>query len=165
MFRNLAKPLAVAGVLALSAVAASAQDFTREHLASARAAIEASKVSEGFDNILLGVAEQTKGMFQRSNPALSSQIEETTNKVAIGLAPRRVDLDREIQRIWAAKFTKPELDEIAKFYNSPVGKKLAGETQAMVAASAAFVVQWQQKLSQDMVTKVREEMAAKGHKM
>ena len=163
MIRTLAKPLAVLGVLVALSSGAAAQEFAKDHIASARAAIEASRVSEGFDNILLMVAQQTKGLFQRSNPALMPTIEEVTNKVAIDMAARRVDLDKEIQRIWAAKFSKAELDEIAKFYNSAVGKKLANETQAMVAASAQFVVKWQQQLSQDMVAKVREEMKARGH--
>lgn len=171
MIRSFVKPLALVGVLALLSTGALAQqqppapEYAKEHLAAARAAIEASKVAEGFDNILLGVAQQTKSLFQRSNPSLIPVIEDVTNKVAIEMAARRVDLDREIQKVWASKFSKAELDEIAKFYNSPVGKKLAGETQNMVAASAQIVVGWQQKLSQDMVAKVREEMKKRGHNL
>lgn len=163
MFRSFLKPLALAGLLAALAAPAAAQDISKEHLASAKAAIEASRVAEGFDNILIGVAQQTKALFQRSNPSLGPTIDEVTNKVALELAVRRVELDKEVQTVWARKFTKAELDEIAKFYTSPVGKKLAAETQNVVASSMQFVVAWQQKLSTEMVAKVREEMKKRGH--
>ncbi|MEJ1158228.1 DUF2059 domain-containing protein [Prosthecomicrobium sp. N25] len=170
MIRSIAKTLLAAGVCAVLATGALAQQApqpepSKEHLASARAAIEASRVTEGFDNILLGVAQQTKALFQRSGPSIAQDIEDVTNKVALELAPRRIDLDRQIQIAWASKFTKPELDEIAKFYTSPTGKKLAAETQSMVRAATEAVVEWQQKLSTDMVAKVRDELRKKGHKL
>lgn len=160
---------AVAPVAAVAqtqpAPAAAQPEPSKEHLASARAAIEASKVTDGFDNILLGIAQQTKALFQRSNPALTNVIEESTNKVAIELAPRRIELDRAIQIAWATKFSKAELDEIAKFYNSPVGKKLAAETQGMVQTATDAMFQWQQKMSSDMVAKTREELKKRGHNL
>lgn len=141
---------------------ATAAEFTKEQLAAARAAIEASHVNDGFDNVLLGVAEQAKANFVRSNPSYSRQIEDATNKAAVELAGERVELDHEIQKIWAAKFTIPELQEIARFYTSPVGVKLAKETTGMVAQSVQAVQTYQQKLSQDMVTKVREDLKKQG---
>jgi hypothetical protein len=139
-----------------------AADFTKEQLAAARAAIESSHVSDGFDNVLLGVAQQAKANFIRSNPSFSTQIEAATNKVAIELASERIELDHQIQQIWAAKFTVQELQDIAKFYNSPVGQKLSKETSAMVANSMQAVQIYQQKLSQDMAAKVREELKKQG---
>jgi hypothetical protein len=141
---------------------AAAADFTKEQLAAARAAIDASHVSDGFDNVLLGVTQQAKANFIRSNPSFSSQIETATNKVAIDLAGERVELDRQIQQIWAAKFTVPELQEITRFYTSPVGQKLSKETAGMVAYSMQAVQIYQQKLSQDMAIKVREELKKQG---
>jgi hypothetical protein len=141
---------------------AGAADFSKEQLAAARAAIEASHVNDGFDNVLLGVTEQAKANFIRSNPSYSRQIEDATNKVAVELAGERVELDHQIQQIWAAKFTIPELQEITKFYTSAVGVKLAKETTGMVAQSVQAVQAYQQRLSQDMVTKVRDELKKQG---
>jgi len=141
---------------------AVAADPTKEQLAAARAAIEASHVADGFDNVLLGVAQQAKSNFIRSNPSFSSQIEAATNKVAVDLAGERVELDHKIQQIWAAKFTIPELQEITRFYTSPVGQKLSRETSSMVANSMQAVQIYQQKLSEDMATKVREELKKEG---
>jgi hypothetical protein len=167
MIRTLFRSIALAAALAAAPAAAYAQatppEPTKEHLASARAAIEASRVAEGFDNVLLNVAQQTKALLQRNNPSLTGKIDEVTNKVALELAAKRVDLDKDIQTIWAREFTKPELDEISRFYSSPTGKKLADSTQKVVGLSMEKVIGWQQKISQEMLTRVREEMKKLGH--
>jgi len=142
--------------------AAGAAEFSKEQLAAARAAIDASHVNDGFDNVLLGVTERAKATFIRSYPSYSRQIEDATNKVAVELAGERVELDHQIQQIWAAKFTIPELQEITKFYTSPVGVKLAKETPGMVAQAVPALQAYEQKLSQDMVTKLREELKKLG---
>lgn len=169
MFRTIPTTLMAAALAASLATGAVAQtqpqmpvNFAAEHLAAARSAITASKAAEGFDNILPAVAQQAKALFIRTNPTLTTQIEEVVTTVALDMAKSRPDLDREIQRVWASRFSKSELEEIAKFYNSPVGVKLANESADMVALSARAAMAWQQKLSTDMVTRVREEMKKRG---
>ena len=140
-------------------------EFTKEHLAAAQAAIAAAKVNEGFDNVLIDVALRTKQNLVRTNPSLSNQIEEVVNKVALELAARRPELDRQVQEIWAVRFSKAELDDIAKFYNSPVGQKLNKETPGIVRFTTAAVGVWQNAISQEMINRVREEMTKRGHKL
>lgn len=140
-----------------------AADYAPEHLASARAAIAASNTTTAFDNILPNIAQQTKTLFIRTNPTLIQQLEETVTEVALEFAKRRPELDREIQKVWASRFSKDELDEIAKFYNSTVGKKFAKEFQDMIGLSVKAAIGWQDQLSTDMVTRVRDEMRKKGH--
>jgi len=140
-----------------------AQDYTPEHLAAARAAIAASNTTSAFDNILPNVAQQTKTLFIRTNPTLIQQLEQTVTEVAFDFAKRRPELDREIQKVWASRFTREELEEIAKFYNTNVGKKLAKEFQDMIGLSVKAAITWQDQLSTDMVTRVRDEMRKKGH--
>ncbi len=160
---RLAFAAAFAFATLLSAPLAMAADpFTKEHLAAARAAIDASHVADGFDKVLLGVAQQTKATLIRNNPSFSSQIEAATNKVAIQLAVERPTLDKEIQQVWCSKFSQAELMEIAKFYNSPIGQKLAKETGAMVAQTVPIVQGYQKKLEQDMFKLVPEELKKQG---
>jgi hypothetical protein len=162
MSKPIALRLAVAVLAAGLSTAAFAEDFAKDHLASARAAIEASHVSDGIDNILIVVAQQTKQLLVRTNPSLSAQIDEVTNAAAIGLAGRRPDLDRQIQEIWAARFSKAELDEIARFYNSETGRKLTKETTGIIQMTGVAAQVWQQKIGQELLAKVREEMKKRG---
>jgi hypothetical protein len=162
MSKPIALRLAVAVLAAGLSTAAFAEDFAKDHLAAAKAAIEASHVSDGIDNILIGVAQQTKQLLVRTNPAISAQIDEVTNAAALELASRRPDLDRQIQEIWAARFSKAELEEIARFYNSETGRKLTKETTGIIQMTGVAAQVWQQKIGQDMLAKVREEMKKRG---
>ncbi|TBW40903.1 DUF2059 domain-containing protein [Siculibacillus lacustris] len=163
MLTPFATRLAAAAVISFGlSTAALAEDYAKDHIAAARAAIEASHVSDGFDNILIGLTQQTKAMLVRTNPAISAQIDEVTNAAAIELAAKRPELDRQIQEIWAARFTKPELEEITKFYASPVGQKLTKETNGLVQMTGVAAQVWQQKISQELLAKVREEMRKRG---
>ena len=161
MNRSLAHAMAMVAALSLTS-AAQAETYTKEQLSAARAAIEASHVADGFDNVLIGVAQVTKASMIRSNPSFSSQIEEATNKVAVELAATRPELDKQIQQVWASKFTVDELKDIAKFYSSPLGQKLARETGNMVALTVPIVQAYKAKLEQDMFKKVPEELKKKG---
>lgn len=162
MTHSLASRLAAAVLVLGLAGPALAEDYTADHLAAAKAAIAASHVSDGLDNILIGVAQQTKAMLARTNPAQSNLIDELTNAAALELAAQRPDLDKQIQEIWAARFTKDELQKIADFYSSPVGQKLSKETAGMVQMSGIAAQVWQRKIGQEMLAKVREAAKAKG---
>ena len=141
---------------------AMAETYSKEHLAAARAAVDAAKVTEGFDEILIAVTSQTKQTLVRRAPSSSAQIEEVTNAVALELAPKRAELGQQIQEIWAGRFTKAELDEITKFYSSPVGQKFTKEIPAISQLITMAAQVWQKKISDEMVSKIRAEMKKRG---
>lgn len=165
----MAAMLVVAGSTGLSAQTANEagqsgeeQTLTPDHLRAAQRAITAAKASEGFDQILPTLAEQTQGLFTRSYPALTTQIEEVTIQVAIEMAQRRPQLDRTIQEIWARRFSIDELNEITEFYNSPIGEKVADLSPSISALSVGASKQWADALSTEMVEEVRRRMQAQG---
>ena len=171
-----ARRLALGLALALGTVAAlpvlapreaAAQDaqetFTAEHIKLARQAILVTKSEGAFNDILPVIADQTKAVFIRSNPALAAQIEEVTTAVAIDLAATRRDLDRTIQEVWARRFSEDELREIIAFYQTPVGAKLADLSPEILALVVGAAKQWSDELSTVMVTRVREEMQKRGY--
>lgn len=170
-FRRLCAPaMGLAMLAAVMAAPGSAwsqenADIPRSHMALAQQAIELSGASAGFDDILPLVAEQTKGLFIRSNPALTSEIEDVTDTVALEFARKRADLDINIQGIWARRFSEAELGEIITFYQSPVGTKLAALSPEMLALSVGAAKQWSDELSVTLVTRVREEMQKRGHQL
>ena len=162
MIHSLASRLAVVTLAVGLATPVFAEDYSADHMAAAKAAIGASHVSDGLDDILIGVAQQTKALLARTNPAQSSVIDELVNAAALELAAKRPDLDKQIQEVWAARFSKEELQKIAEFYNSPVGQKLSKETAGMVQMSGIAAQLWQRKIGEEMLAKVREAAKAKG---
>lgn len=170
-FRRLCAPAMGLAMLAAVTVATgpawSQEDaqIPRAHMALAQQAIELSGAAAGFDDILPLVAEQTKGLFIRSNPALTAEIEDVTDEVALEFARKRADLDIIIQGVWARRFSEAELSELIAFYQTPVGTKLARLSPEMLALSVGAAKQWSDELSVTLVTRVREEMQKRGHQL
>ncbi|WP_181702164.1 DUF2059 domain-containing protein [Chthonobacter albigriseus] len=151
----------VAALLGTSPVLS--QDYAESHLAAARATIAAAHASEQFDQILPVLADQAKALFQRSNPSLVQEIDAVVNQIALELAKRRPELDRELERVWAARFTEDELKEITAFYSSAVGMKFGQNMPLVIQDSIRSASIWRDALSTELVTKSREELIKRGH--
>lgn len=139
------------------------ENFTAEHLAAARKAIDGGNAFRSFDDILPVIADKTRTLFIRTNPALTAEIDEVTNTVALELANRRPELDETIMKVWARRFSQEELNAIAEFYESPVGEKFARLGPELTALSIGAAKQWGDVISTEMVTRVREELNKRGH--
>ncbi|AXS40307.1 DUF2059 domain-containing protein [Breoghania sp. L-A4] len=157
----------LAGVILAGCVAtgpaAAAEDFTESHINAARAAIISSNSIRAYDEILPVIADKTRTLFIRSNPALTKEIDEVTNAVALDLVSKRAELDTTVMEIWAVRFSEEELKAIAAFYTSPVGAKLAELRPEMNALSIGAAKQWGDALSTVMVGRVRDELKKRGH--
>ncbi|BBE71813.1 DUF2059 domain-containing protein [Oharaeibacter diazotrophicus] len=166
MYRTSSRLRRTAGVLitlALLAGPAAAEDYAASHIAAAREAIAAAHASEQFDAILPVLADQAKALFQRSNPALVQEIDSVVNDVALSLASRRPELERELERVWAARFTEEELKAITAFYESPVGKKFGENMPLVIQDSMRSAGIWRDAISTELVTKSRDELIKRGH--
>lgn len=143
----------------LATAPASAQEaISDEHLAAARELVTATKTMATFDDILPLLAEQTRTIFIQSDPALSSIIGEVVTDVAISMAPQRRDLNKTIYEVWARRFSIEELQMLTEFYKTPAGSKLAELGPSITALTIGAARQWQDKLSTEMVSLVREEL-------
>jgi uncharacterized protein len=176
--RLLATAAALAAALAaaplMAPVAALAQDnaappaqadeenFPPSHLAAAQEVIRLTESDVIFDDVLPRLAEQTRDLFIRSNPALTVEIEDTVNEVALSLVGRRIELSKQIQAIWARRFTEAELNELATFFGSPTGKKFVENSPTISALSIGAARQWEAILANVMVENVRTKMREKG---
>jgi uncharacterized protein len=108
----------------MAGTAASAQELSEEHRQAAREAIRALGATDQFDQILPRAADQLKSTLIQATPNYEEAISATVDEVAITLAGRRSDLEREAAAIYARNFTQEELSAIAEFYTSAAGQKL-----------------------------------------
>jgi hypothetical protein len=79
------------------------------------------------------------------------------------LAPRLSELSGQVAKIYAEHFTEQELKDLLAFYKSPLGKKLLTEQPKVADASLRFAQDWANKLSDEVVEKMRAELKKKGH--
>ena len=153
--RSVAAGAAIALALCLPA---RAQEPTAGHLEAARAAIEAIRATDQFDNILLGASLNLKSQLIQANPDQQDVISATVDEVTLGLAGRRGDLEDEAARVYASYFTEDELTSIATFYGSEAGQKLIanGPNATRDVLRAADI--WSRGVARDLGEAVNEAL-------
>ncbi|MFD1694580.1 DUF2059 domain-containing protein [Roseibium aestuarii] len=143
---------------ALQPVQAQDGEFSASHIEAARKVVTATKAMGAFDDILPVLAEQTRTLFVQADPARTQEIVDVTSEAALKLAARRSELNNTIYQIWARRFSEEELKELAAFYESPLGSKLADNGPTITALAIGAAREWQNQMSTELVALVREEL-------
>lgn len=156
---------AVAVALVAFGPAAHSQQTSVAAVATAKELIAATQATTVFNPLIAGVVEQAKLVFLQQNPGLAKDLNEIAEKMRTDLAPRFSELSDEMAKLYATHFTDQELKAILVFYQSPVGKKLLAEQPTVVDASMRYAQDWANKLSDQVIAKMREELKKRGHPM
>ncbi|MGV0820387.1 DUF2059 domain-containing protein [Martelella sp. AMO21009] len=137
---------------------ASAQDISPEHEAAAKAALQALGINNQFDEILPNQADLVQAQLTQVYPNYHTVIDEVVTDTAIALAPRRADLEKEGAQIYANIFTAEELNQLAEFYNSDVGKKFIqyGPIAARELGQAGDI--WARGIARDLSQQAQAEL-------
>jgi len=154
---------AIAAALAMSAPAAFAQTPSPAALLTANEIVAVTGSTALFTPLIPGVVEQAKLLFLQQDPSLSKDATEVATKMRSDLAQRMGELTGQIAKIYAERFTEQELKDLLVFYKSPLGKKLIIEQPNIADASLKFAQAWANKLSDEVVEKMRVELKKKGH--
>ena len=116
-----------------------------------------------FNTLIPGVIEQSKYMFEQQNPNLGNALREVATKLRNELAPRQAELNSEVAKVYASRFTEKEIKDLLAFYQSPLGRKLITEEPRALDQSMTYAQDWARKLSDEVVVKMRAEMKKLGH--
>lgn len=160
-----ARLAAVAVALAAFGPAAHSQQTSVAAIATAKELVTATKATTIFNPLIAGVVEQAKLLFLQQDPGLAKDLNEIAEKMRADLAPRFAELNDEMAKLYATHFTDQELKEILVFYKSPVGQKLLTEQPTVVDASMRYAQDWANKLSDQVIAKMREELKKRGHNL
>lgn len=142
-----------------------AQQPSPTALAAAKELIEIKGVNTMFDVIVPGVVEQAKNTFIPTNPGLIKELTEVAAQLRNELAPRRAELINEIAKIYSERFSEQELKDAIAFYKTPLGKKLIAEEPVVGERSLQFAQGWANKLSEEVISRMRAEMKKRGHEI
>jgi hypothetical protein len=154
---------AVAAALVAFGPAAHSQQPSAAAMATAKELVTTTGATTLFNPLIAGVVEQAKLLFLQQNPGLSKDLNEIAEKMRSDLQPRFAELINEVAKEYATSFTEPELKAILTFYASPVGKKLLDQQSRVVDASMKFAQEWANKLSDEVIAKMRDELKKRGH--
>jgi hypothetical protein len=119
--------------------------------------------SEMWDPIIPNTIARARNMFMQTNVNLAKDLGEVAELLRAEYAPRTAELTNEVARSYAARFTEAELKELLAFYKSPLGRKAISEEPQVIDASAARMLEWGSKFSEEIINKMRAEMKKRGH--
>jgi hypothetical protein len=151
-------------VLLLAAGTASAEPSAAA-IATAKELITVKGGTAIYDPIVPGVVEQTKNVFLRTNPLLGKDLNEVATKLRSELAARSVELVNDAAKLYAARFSEKELKDALAFYKSPLGRKMITEEARILDQSMTNAQNWANRLSEEVIAKMRNEMRKRGHEI
>jgi hypothetical protein len=156
--KNGARPAALAIMLATIGPAANAQQPSAAAIATAKELISVAGATSLFSPLVAA-----KVLYLQQDPSMAKDLNEISAQLRTELQPRFSELNDEVARLYATNFSEQELNEILTFYKTPSGKKLLAEQPKVVDASMKFAQDWANKLSDQVVAKMRDELKKRGH--
>ncbi len=156
--------LAVAAVMLAAFIpAAHAQQPSAASIAVAKQLLSTTGATAVFNPLIAGVVEQAKLLFLQQDPGLAKDLNEVAVKLRTDLQPRFSEINDEVARLYATNFSEQELKDILAFYQSPAGKKMLTVQPKVIDSSMGFAQTWANKLSDEVIAKIRDEMKKRGH--
>jgi len=118
-----------------------------------------------WEPLVPGVIEQAKSVFIQANPTLIKELNEVAVKLRAEYAPRGAEVVNDVAKLYASRFTEQELKDTLAFYKSPLGNKLLVEEPSILDQSMRNAQSWADRLSQEVIGKIRAEMKRRGHEI
>jgi hypothetical protein len=141
----------------------TAQESSPSAVAAAKELIELKGATNMFDSLVPGVIETAKNTLLRTSPNLSKDLNDVATQLRAENAGRRAEINNEMARIYAQRFTEKEIKDAVAFYRTPLGKKIIDVEPQVLEASMTRIQTWADQFSENMMTRFRAEMKKKGH--
>jgi hypothetical protein len=161
--RHVIAALAAFAILGLAGPAAAQTQPSPNALLIAKQIIQLKGVNSLMDPISRGVVEKVKNLVMQTNFMFQKDINEITVQLHKEFDGRSSELIDHAAELYASRFTEAELKQILTFYQSPLGQKMIVEEPKILDESLQQANGWADKLSGDIMVRMREEMKKRGH--
>ncbi len=151
-----------AAVMLASAPARAQNTPTATGLGYAKQILELKHVALIYKDAVPNLVERTKITLLQNNLNYQKDLNEVALKVAKDTAGREQEIGEQFAKIYATYFTEQELKDLLAFYTSPLGKKSLEQEPAVFENAQQFMASWAQKFSEELNSKFRSEMKARG---
>jgi hypothetical protein len=131
----------------------------------ARQILESKHANDIFDPLIRGVVIKTRDFFMQTNFMWGKDLNEVADNLIKQYSARSGELMNDAARIYASHFTEAELKQLLAFYQSPLGQKVIVEEPKSADESMTMAGSWADKLSEEVMSKMRAEMKKRGHDM
>ncbi len=136
---------------------------TSAHIGKARRLILATGISRSFQIIIPEFMDQIGTTVLQSRPELARDTDAVLEKLKPEFERQSDEMIEQSARIYATLLSEEDIDAILAFFDSGAGKRYVGAQPLFLNQLVSGMQAWQQKISINMMTRVREEMKKKGH--
>ena len=161
--------LAVAGTAGRAAAQGAAPNAahppSQASILLAKQILEIKHADSIFEPLVRGVVIKTRDFFMQTNFMWGKDLNEVADNLIKQYSARSGELMNDAARIYASHFTEPELKQLLTFYQSPLGQKVIAEEPKAADESLAMASSWADKLSEEVINRIRTEMKKRGHDM
>lgn len=134
-------------------------------IALGRELIMASGISRSLDIIVPQFLDQIGTSLTQTRPDLIRDLNDVMVKIKPEFDKQADDLVTSAGKLYAQRLTEPQLKEIVTFFKSPAGVAYVGSQPLVMNDLIPQMQAFTQRLSTDMMTRVRAEMKTRGHQL
>lgn len=146
----------------LACAPARADEPSPEALKIAGALIVDIGLKGSVDSIVPGLMAEVERSIGTIHPEMQSALHETVVAITPDFLSRDSSVVADVTHVLASRMTEQELRDSLAFFEGPTGKKYLAVQPVMLQALGLSVGAWRRQVSNDIVTRVREEMKKKG---
>ncbi|PWB84357.1 MAG: hypothetical protein C3F11_01815, partial [Methylocystaceae bacterium] len=134
-------------------------------LALARSVVIDSGIASSFQVIIPQYLDQIGISLTRTRPELIADLNVVLANIKPEFDKKADEMIDSAAQLYLQRLSQKELEDVAAFFKSPSGRKYVGSQPILMNDMFVAMQAWSQKISVDMMTRVREEMRKKGHEL
>lgn len=154
------------GAALLAAPFAFAADATTPPTPAALAAADQLLATMGVKQTIATVVPsmlaELEANITKTRPDIRDSLRETLKTIQPEFDKTAKETYEKAEALLTLQMTDKELEDVATFFASPVGKKFLATEPVFFQQLQGLLDPWRQQLSTDIVTRAREEMKKKG---
>ncbi len=137
--------------------------LTPGHIAAAREVVVLSGISKTYDLFYPQLADSLVNTLSRTRPELRNDLIATVKALKPEFDKRDDEMVDTTARYFAAVMSEQALKDTATFFKSEAGKQYVLMQPQVIDQMMSALDVWNRRMSEDIMTRVREEMRKKGH--
>lgn len=148
---------------AAPAGSAAPAEPTAAQVSLARDIVVASGVSRSFAIVVPRFLDQIGTRLTQTRPDLIKDLNVVMEQIKPEFDKRVDEMVDKAAHLYAQRMSEQELKQTDAFFKSAAGQKYVAVQPAVLNDLYVAMQGWQQQISTDMMTRVRQEMEKKGH--
>lgn len=140
-----------------------AAEISKEHLEAAKEVVRLSGIGRTFEIFLPQLADQTVATLTRTRPEIREDLIAVLRAIAPEFEKRSEQMIETTARHFAGVMGEQALKDTAAFFRSDAGKQYVAMQPKVIDQMVISLDAWNRVLSEDLMSRVREEMRKKGH--